>query len=201
MVIWRFIRTEAPPIDQLDARMEKLRADGDVEALDAEAQSQDVPTARRAVESMGYVGPKAVRHIRRALDDPRPAIRQQAATAYARAADPKDTAPLTKVARTDKSPVVRAAAVTALGQARVYEGMETLLEAMNDDDIVVRRRAAEAVILFTGRRYPYRADAPSAQRLKSIAVIRKFWARAKDIASRYYDKERRRRKEAAEKSR
>jgi len=94
LVIWQLTRGGRPPIHSIDARMEKLRADGDIEALTAEAKSPDIRTARRAVETLGYVGPKAVRQIRRALEDPRPEIRQQAATAYARAADPKEAAPL-----------------------------------------------------------------------------------------------------------
>jgi len=198
--IWRLMWGGAPPINEIDARMEKLRADGDVEALAAEADSPDIRTVRRAVETMGYVGPKAVRQIRRALEDPRPEIRQQAATAYARAADPKEAAPLAEVARADKSAIVRAAAVTGLGRARVYGEMETLLAAMNDEDIVVRRRAAEAVVLIIGRRYPYDPSSSSAQRRKSIAVIRLFWAKVKGDVGKYYDKVRKRRKEAAGKS-
>ena len=195
VVIWRLVRDEAPQIDDLDARMEKLRTDGDVETLSREVQSPDIRTARRAVATMGYVGQKAVRQIRRALDDPRPKVRQQAAVAYARAADAKDLSPLTRVAQTDTSPIVRAAAVTALGQARAYEEMETLLAAMNEQDLVVRRRAAEAVVLILGRRYPYDPNAPSAQRLGSIAVIRQFWINTRNRVARYYDKERTRHKE------
>ena len=202
LVIWQLMQGGAPPIDELDARMEKLRAAGNVEALAAEAKSPDIRTARRAVETMGYVGPKAVRQIRGALADPRPEIRQQAATAYARAADPKEAAaPLAEVAHTDKSTEVRAAAVTAMGRARAYEEMETLLAAMNDEDIVVRRRAAESVVLLIGRRYPYNPNGSSAQRLKSIAVIRSFWAKVKGDVGKYYDRERKRRKDAAGKSR
>ena len=200
LVIWQLMRGGGPPIDELDARMEKLRADGNVEALATEAKSPDIRTARSAVETMGYVGPKAVKQIRRHLKDPRPEIRQKAATAYAKAADPKEAAPLAEVARTDNSPIVRAAAITGLGRARAYGEMETLLTAMNDDDIVVRRRAAEAVVLILGRRYPYDPNASSAQRLKSIDVIRQFWLKAKGLVGEYYDKVRKRRKKAAAKS-
>jgi len=193
LVIWRLVGTDPPPIDELDARMEKLRTDGDVEALSREAQNQDIRTARRAVATMGYVGRKAVRKIRHALEDPRPAVRRQAAAAYAMAADPKDLSVLTKVAHTDESPTVRASAVTALGHARAYEEMETLLAAMNDDDLVVRRRAAQAVVLLLGRRYAYDPKASSAQRLKSIATIRQFWRDHRGQVGTYYDRERRRR--------
>ncbi len=201
VAIWRLMPTRDAPIGGLDARMEKLRADGDVEALSKEAASKDIPTARRAVESMGFVGFKALKHIRVAMEDPRPAVRQKAVTAYATAAKPKSIAPVLKeIVRTDNSPIVRATAVTALGRERVYEEMETLLAAMNDDDIVVRRRAAEAVVLMIGRRYPYKPHAPSAERLKSIAVIRKFWIRARTVAGKYYDRDRIRRKKEAEES-
>jgi HEAT repeat protein len=201
LLIWQLMGSGGRPINELDARMEQLRAAGDVEALAAEAKSSDLPTARRAVEAMGFVGQKAIKHIRLALDDPRPQIRQKAATAYARVAEPKNIAPVTKAAQTDKSPVVRASAITALGRERIYEEMETLLDAMEkDDDVVVRRRATESVVLLIGRRYPYKPDAPAAQRRQSVAVIRKFWARARESASKYYDKDRIRRKKLAQES-
>ncbi|MBL7219721.1 MAG: HEAT repeat domain-containing protein [Phycisphaerae bacterium] len=197
LVIWQLMRPGPPPVDQLDARMENLRLAGDVEALASEAESTDIPTARRAVETLGYLGPEALPQLRRALEDRRPQIRQKAAIACARAADPKVAAPLlAKVARTDKSPVVRAAAVTGLGRARAYDEMETLLAEMNDDDVIVRGRAAEAVVNIIGRRYPYNLNAPPAKRLESIARIRKFWARAKGAVGEYYDKVRKRRKDA-----
>jgi HEAT repeat protein len=190
LVIWQLTHRGAPPISSIDARMEELRQAGDVEALAAEAKSPDLPTARRAVQTLGYAGPKAVKHIRLALQDPRPEIRQHAARAYARTADPKNAAPLAQTARSDKSSTVRAAAITALGRARVYSEMETLLDAMNDENILVRRRAADAVVPIIGRRYPYDPNASSAQRLKSIAVIRKFWTRVKGEVAEYYDNRR-----------
>lgn len=202
LVILQLTRSGAPPINELDARMEKLRADGDVEALADEAKSPDVPTARRAVETLGYLGPKALPQLRHALADGRPQIRQKAAIAYARAAEPKEAAPiLSKIAHTDKSAVVRAGAITGLGQARAYEAMETYLAAMNDDDIIVRRRAAEAVVLILGRRYPYDPNASSARRLKSIATIRRFWEHVKGDVGKYYDKFRKQHKKPAGKSR
>jgi HEAT repeat protein len=198
LVIWQSMGTAPVQLDEIDASIEKLRANDDVEALDVAVKSKNIRTARRAVEAMGYLGPMYVKRLRTALSDPRPQIRQQAATAYARAANIKDIAPLTKVAQTDKSPVVRASAITALGKKRVYEEMETLLQAMNDDDIMVRRRATEAVVLLIGRRYPYKPNASSARRLKYIAVIREFWTHAKGPAGNYYDRERIRLQEAAQ---
>jgi hypothetical protein len=200
LVIWQLMPGSDPPLDELGTRMEDLRVKGDTEALAAETPNSDIRTARRAVRMMGYLGRKGVKPILVALKDPRPEIRQEAAVAYARAADPKEAAPLAKVARTDKVAVVRAAAITGLGRSRAYEEMETLFEAMNDDDVIVRRRAAESVVLLIGRRYPYDAKASSAKRLKSIAVIRTFWARAKGVAGEYYDKKRKRDKEAAGKN-
>jgi len=196
VVIWRMTQEDPPLVDSLDTRMEKLRVTADVEALAQEAESPDIRTARRAVATMGYVGPKAVKQIRRALTDRRPAVRRQATTAYARAAGPKELAPLAEVARDDKSFRVRASAVTALGQARACSEMETLLEAMNDEDLVVRRRAARAVTLILGRRYNYDPNSSSARRLKSIDVLRKFWAKAKDVVGEYHAQTRNQRKDA-----
>jgi len=201
LVIWEFAREEPPQIDSLDARMEQLRKAGDVEALAAEAQSSDIQTAQRAVETMGYVGKKAVRQIRHALADRRPEIRQRAATAYARAAGPKEAPLLAEVAGTDESPTVRATAVTALGHIRAHTEMETLLTAMNDDDLIVRRRAAEAVADILGRRYLYNANDPPAKRRESIDVIRSLWTKVKGAVGAYHDEAYKRRKGAAGKSR
>ncbi|MBT3201200.1 MAG: HEAT repeat domain-containing protein [Phycisphaerales bacterium] len=195
LVIWNLVRVEPPQLDDIDARMEQLRADGDTEALSAEIRNPDIRTARRAVKTMGYLGPLGVMSIRDAMKDTRPQIRQEAVLAYARAADPKEAEPMAELARTDKAPVVRAAAVTGLGRTRAYEKMDTLLAAMNDDDVTVRQRAADAVVLLIGRRYPYEPNASPSQRLKYIAVIRQFWSRAKGTAGDYYDRERVRRKD------
>lgn len=192
LVIWQLTRDASLPADSVDARMEELRRAGDVEALAAEAKSPDIRTARRAVETMGYVGPKAITQIRHALADRRPEIRQRATLAYARAAGPKEMPPLAEVARTDKSPTVRASAVTALGRVRAHREMETLLQAMNDRDVVVRRRAADAVRLILGRKYRYDPNGPSAQRLRSIAAIRRVWANVKGVVGKYHDKARKR---------
>ena len=200
LVIWQLMRGSGLPLDSLDARMEKMRLAGDVEGLAAAARSTDILVARRAVETLGYLGPKAVEHIRRLLADPRPEIRQRAASAYTRAADSKEAPPVAELARTDKIPAVRAAAVTALGQAHVYGEMETLLAAMDDEDVVVRNRAADAVTLILGRRYRYDPNGSAADRLRAIAATREFWERAKGRVGEYYDKARKQRKDAAEKS-
>ena len=120
VVIWRLVRSAGPEIDSIDARMEALRKAGDVEGLAAIARSTDILAARRAVETLGYLGPKAVEPIIALLNDERVVIRQRAAAAYARAADTSEAPALARVARADTSPSVRAAAVTALGHARVY---------------------------------------------------------------------------------
>ena len=200
VVIWRLVSGGEPPIDSIDARMEKMRQAGDVEGLAAEGRSDDILAARRAVETLGYLGPKAVEHIGPFLADPRAEIRQRAATAYAKAADPSVAPLLAKVARTDTSAAVRAAAVIALGQGRTYGERETLIEAMNDRDVVVRRRAVEAITLILGRRYRYDPNGPSDARLNSMAVIRQFWADNADVVGKYCDAARQRRKAAAEKS-
>jgi len=200
LVVWQLMQRGAEPVDNLhaiDARMEKLRLAGDVETLSAETENTDIPTARQAVEALGHLGAKAVPKLRRALQDKRPEVRQQAARAYARAADPKQAAPiLAKIATTDKSPAVRASAITGLGHRRTYEAMDTLLAEMNDDDVVVRGRAAEAVVTILGPRYPYDPHDPPAKRLEIIAKIRKFWLRAKSDVRNYFDKRRREAKTA-----
>ncbi|MCP4379798.1 MAG: HEAT repeat domain-containing protein [bacterium] len=188
--LWLLTRDSSLPSDSVDARMENMRRADNVEGLAAEAKSQDIRTARRAVETMGHVGQKATKQIRIALTDHRPEIRQRAAIAYAKAIGPEASAPLAEVARNDKNPQVRATALIALGRARAYTEMETLLDAMNDEDLTVRRRAADAVTSILGRRYQFDPNASPAQRTKSINAIRKFWASAKGAVGTYYDKSR-----------
>ena len=170
-----------------EARIDKLRRAGDVEALAAEIAGADEEAACRAVKAMASVGAKAVGHIERAMQDPRPKIRQKATLAYVRAAEPKQAAPLAKAARDDESPGVRAAAVTGIGRLCAYEEMETLLAAMDDPNLMVRRRAADAVAHIIGRRYRYNANDSSDKRRASIAVIRDVWAKDKKMIGRYHD--------------
>ena len=189
VVGWRLVSGggDRPNLEPDEARIDKLRREGDVEALAAEISGPNEGAARRAVAAMGTIGARAVTHIERAMQDPRPKVRQKAALAYTRAAESKQAAPLAKAARDDESPGVRAAAVTGIGRLCAYEEMETLLAAMDDPDLMVRRRAADAVAHIIGRRYRYNATDSSEKRRPAIAVIRGMWAKDKKMIARYHD--------------
>jgi HEAT repeat protein len=183
-----------PAVDEPDARMEQLRVEGNVEALASEAQSKDIKRARHAVETLGHVGRDSIQKLRTTMTDSRPEIRQEAVIAYEKvmAASPKDFNPavLSQIARTDENKDVRITAITALGNMGAYEELETLLQAMNDDDLTVRRRAAQAVVLIIRRRYTFDANASPRQRLKEIDRIRRFWKFYQDNVTKFHNDKR-----------
>lgn len=178
--------------DSEAARIEALRRGGNVEALERElADPANVEGGRLAVAAMGSLGPQARPAIERAMRDNRAVVRESAALAYGRVTPPQQAAPLAKVARTDPSPVVRAAAVTALGQNKVYEEMESLLAALEDADPLVRRRASDAVARIVGRRYEVYLDGTPEQRREAVAKLREIWPGMKPGTTGYIDAQRR----------
>jgi hypothetical protein len=203
LVVWIAPWSSAPALAELDAHMEQLRTEGNVEALESEVQSKDVKRAKRAVETLGYLGRSSIekrdvsiKKIRVTMkNDSRPEIRQAAVIAYAKVMEktsPKkqDPAPLGNIARTDKSKDVRICTITALGNMGAYEELETLLQAMNDDDLTIRRRAAEAVVLVIRRRYTFHPNASPKQRLKEIDRIRHFWKFYQDNVTKFHNDKR-----------
>jgi HEAT repeat protein len=199
LVIWIAPWSGAPPLAKLDAHMEQLRTEDNVEALESEIQSKDVKRARRAVETLGYLGQsfskkrdRAIKTIRVTMkNDSRQQIRQTAVIAYAKAmetASPKthDPAPLGEIVRTDKDKNLVICSINALGDMGAYEELETLLQAMNNDDITIRRRAAEAVVLVVRRRYTFHPNASPETRLREIDRIRQFWKFYQDNVTKFH---------------
>ena len=105
-------------------------------------QSTDADLRLVAVQVLGAKKhPKTLGPLVKMLDDPEPGIRVEAARALAAFADrrlPGYLAPLLK-----QQEQVALAAIGALGLLAFPEGEEPLLEALNDERVAVRRKAAQ----------------------------------------------------------
>ena len=174
---------EAPEIEQI----RDLEQSGEVEALAERAVEGEPLEARMAVRSLGRLGRQAEPALRETMRKGKPVVRAEAALVYPMVADrEKAQEPLKDLAHDDPEPHVRAAAVTALGHMRAMESMEALLEAVNDPNPLVRRRAADAVERIMGRSYELHIDGPEEKRLKAIDGLRQDWLTDKDRIRQYF---------------
>ena len=168
------------------ARIEKLRRAKNLAALGAESGHASENVARLAVGALGRLGPEALPKIAKAMGDKRPRVREKSATAYAQVARHDQAAPLAKLAREDRSANVRAAAVAGLGRVCAFDEMETILVAMDDPDIAVRRRASKAATRIACVIVGYKADDLPAKRRAAIQRMRAHWQKEKDSARQYW---------------
>ena len=187
--------------DAEPARVESNRSDHNAADHNAADRARDV-VAHKAdasvaeIQALGTRGPEAIPRIQESLKDERSEIRVAAALAYGQAvqvrsqpAPPAEqTRPLAEAARTDPSPDVRAAAVTALSHARALDEMQTIFKALEDPDAMVRARASAAVARITGRRYETYVNGTPEQRHAAVAAIRQMWAADERGTRNYYDK-------------
>jgi len=102
-----------------------------------------------------YSGPKVTQALTDALNDRNDFVRIEAARSLSGTQDANAAAVLLKRLRTDPNPQVRAAAAAALGGARTRRVLLSLIEALNDDDLVVVRSSTDSLVRLTGE---YRGD-------------------------------------------
>jgi hypothetical protein len=169
------------------ARIQRHRREKNVAALSKEVARPDEKVARWAVEAMGQIGPEAMPQITQAMDDRRERVREKAATAFSQVARHDQAAPLARLARDDESPNVRAAAVSGLSRLFAFEEMETLLAAMDDPDLAVRRRASKAATRIACVAVGYKAEDPPAKRRAAIQRMRAHWQKEKESARQYWN--------------
>jgi len=193
LVVWRATRKEPlgsgpVPRDPDVARVEQYRSERNLEALAGEAANPQAEVATRAVLAMGSLGPAAVPHVERCIADARPEVREAAVVAWGQAAGDQRPEIVAAAARTDPSVVVRAAAVSVLGQVRAVNEMDTLIEALDDPDRMVRVRASAAIERILGRRYEVYLDDPpgSDRRREAVENVRQIWAAEGQGARDYY---------------
>jgi len=203
LVIWRVVSTRdaAPSMSPAETAIREDRINGNVEGLVEKVKTSPPKLARRATRALGAVGAKSLPALKKILsEDKRPEVRQQAAHAMAQSikaaaqpAKPLDmqtTAALVTAVSSDKAPEVRASAASVLGHLYDYNNMDSLLKAMDDEDLNVRRKAYEAVSRIFGRRYEFNTNSPSAERKVVIQAIAKDWEVHKKHVGEYHDKHR-----------
>jgi HEAT repeat protein len=200
LVIWRIV-SSGGTTPSLSPEAQAIREDqisGNVEGLTEKVKTYSPQNAGRAVTILGHMGPKSQPILKAILrDDKRPEIRQLAADALAvsiQASAPakkplakQTTAALVTAVATDKSPEVRAAAASALGHVYDHANMDTLLKAMDDDNMDVRRKAYQAVCRIFGREYIFNLNATSKERQVVIRGIAKDWKTFKKRVGDYRD--------------
>jgi HEAT repeat protein len=183
VVTWWYAGAADPVVE----RVERMRAAGDAGGLGRTVAEADAEEARLALAALGRMGSDAAAEIRSALADERPAVREMAALALGRAAARREAGRLADVAAEDESGTVRAAAVTALGDVKAYDQMETLIAALADPDEMVRRRAAAAIAQVTGITFPFNARKPDDPRhVQAVANLRRIWPKMRGDLSRHW---------------
>jgi HEAT repeat protein len=199
LVAWSIVSSPsgAPGRSPEELAIDEDRINGNVDGLAEKARTYKPEFAKKAVRAMGHGGRKSIPTLRTILqDDKRPELRQQAAMAMAKAimvAAEKDkpldssmTAPLV-IALNDETPEVRASAADALGQVYDYSNMSSLLKAMDDEHLIVRRKAYNAVTRIFGRKYIFDANSPSPKRKIIIKTIATDWNVHKGMVGKYHD--------------
>ncbi|MCP4379714.1 MAG: HEAT repeat domain-containing protein [bacterium] len=171
---------------------------GNIDGLAEKARTYKPELAKKAVRAMGHGGKKSIPALKTILqDNKRPELRQQAAMAMAKAVmvaaeedkplDSQMTAPLVIALMNDKTPEVRASAADALGQVYDYSNMSSLLKAMDDEDLTVRRKAYNAVSRIFGREYIFDPNSPSPKRKIIIKAIATDWKVYEKHIGKYHD--------------
>ena len=174
------------------ARIEAYARADDPEALVREiTANKDVKRVCRSVRTMGRLGSIAIKGIRVAMIDERPAVREAAMIAVSKAGTEKDTPVIATAAIDDKSPEVRAAAVLSLGRMGAYTEIETLLRAMNDENEIVRRRAEYAITEIIGAGVDFNPAAAEPERVRAIAELRTMWLSMKSKTEEFYQNRKR----------
>ena len=161
--------------DQARQKTEQLVRAKDIDGLRKEVQGSDEYTAKVAVSALGELGAPARTAVEHALADRRPAVREKAATSFAKVATSEQAGKLVDLLRKDESPDVRAAAVASLDRMFAFREMDAIIDAMEDPDPAVRRRASKAAIKFSGVTVQYNPDASLEECRKGAKRMREYW--------------------------
>jgi len=198
--VWRLVGGAASDNENAATfqRIEQYANNADHAALADAVADKDVKSSYRAVRVMGRVGPKAISGIRLAMVDKRPEIRVAAVIAVSRAGDETDRPVLAKIVVKDPSPEVKVEAAKTLGRTGAYTEIESLFQAMEDDDHRVRYAANAAIIRIIGASVSFDAKASPAKRKASIAELRTLYLSMKDKTEQFYQNRKRYKKEHPE---
>lgn len=137
-------------------------------------------------------GPSPTELARQALEAASPEEQELAAVELADAANNSQLQPqlrqqakqqLRRVLTESQSPPVRAACIQGVASQWDYEGMPALLDALDDESKLVRRRAGMAVERMMSKdlsKFNYNPDDPAGKRAPAIKVIREVWEKDRD---------------------
>ena len=179
----KYIFFSSPPrdqkADQARVKAEQLVRVKDVEGLCKQVQSSDEHAAKLAVSALGDLGEVARSAIQGALSDRRPAVREKAAISFAKVAPREQAVKLADMVKKDESPDVRAAAVAGLDRMFAFQEMDAIIDAMEDTDPAVRRRASKAAIKFSGVTVQYYPDASLEECRQGAQRMRQYWQQNK----------------------
>lgn len=165
--------------DRVRAQVEQLVRARDVEALARQVRSPDEHVAEMAVSALGELGEAARPAVREALSDRRPAVREKAAISFSKVAPREQAVKLADMVKKDESSDVRAAAVAGLDRMFAFQEMDAIIDAMEDPDPAVRRRASKAAIKFSGVTVQYNPDASLEECLEGAERMRQYWQQNK----------------------
>jgi hypothetical protein len=199
LVVWRIVSQQntAPDMSPEEIAIGEDRINGNVDGLAEKARTYKPKFAKKAVRAMGWGGKKAMPVLRKILlNKKRPELRPQAAMAMAnvivavaekdKPLDNRITAPLV-TALNDEDPELRASAADALGQVYDYNNMPSLLRSMDDEHLIVRRKAYDAVSRIFGRKYVFNVNSPSPERKIIIKAIAADWKVHEKHVGKYHD--------------
>jgi HEAT repeat protein len=179
----KYIFFSGPPRDQkadhARVKAEALVLAKDVEGLCKQVQGSDEHAASLAVSALGDLGEAARSAIEQALGDRRPAVREKAATSFAKVATHEQAVKLVALVKKDKYPDVRAAAVAGLDRMFAFQEMDAIIDAMEDPDPAVRRRASKAATKFSGVTVQYYPDASLEECRQGAQRMRQYWQQNK----------------------
>ena len=82
---------------------------------------------------------------------------------------------MVRVLSESQTPEVRATMIQGLSVERDFDSMPAFLDALDDESLLVRTRAAGAVQRLLQIDVGYRADAPREKRLAAIKIFREDW--------------------------
>jgi HEAT repeat protein len=165
--------------DHARAKAEQLARAKDVEGLVKEVQGSDEHAAKLAVSALGDLGEAARLAVERALADRRPGVREKAATSFAKVATREQAGKLVALVKKDESANVRAAAVASLDRMLAFQEMDAIIDAMEDPDPAVRRRASKAATKFSGVTVQYYPDASLEECRQGAQRMRQYWEKNK----------------------
>ncbi len=158
--------------------LEQVGSTKAIAAIEEHINDADQRVASRAIVAMGVLGrQEPVKKLEKVTTDARIAAREAAAVALGRspAALQVDYQVLVNQLSGDQSPIVRAAAASALGRRHAVEALPALIAALGDPDIAVRQRVGEAIRLISKQPLEFPPAGTEEERQQAAERIQAWW--------------------------